>query len=171
VRRLNPDTNGMARPLLRHFAESNRLARRCFVTRQASSRSFAFAATVALLLGGASQRLAALEGPAASAADPKLEAKLVDPEQKAKGQAATVDVKVTNLQLVDPGSVGEQPSKGQGHLHYQLDDGPVVATPTSKLSFHGLKPGKHRIMVMLAGNDHKPLGPEAKLEVTVPSGN
>jgi hypothetical protein len=121
-----------------------------------------------MLLCGASQRLAALEDQAAAAGDPKLEAKLVDPEKKAKGQAATVDVKVTNVQLVDPGSVGEQPSKGQGHLHYQLDDGPVVATPTSKLSFHGLKPGKHRIMVMLAGNDHKPLGPEAKLEVTVP---
>jgi hypothetical protein len=106
---------------------------------------------------------------AAYAADAKMEARLVDPEKKAAGQAATVEVKVTNLQLVDPASVGEKPNKDQGHLHYQVDDGPVVATPSNKLSFHGLTAGKHKIVVTLAGNDHKPLGPEATLEVTVPA--
>jgi Family of unknown function (DUF6130) len=138
------------------------------VTRQVSSGLIGLAATL-FLHSGATQSQAAPQGAGVPGGDAKLEAKLVDPEKKAKGQAATVEVKVTNLQLVDPGSVGEQPSKGQGHLHYQLDDGPMIATPTPKLSFHGLKPGKHKILVVLAGNDHKPLGPETTLEVTVPS--
>jgi hypothetical protein len=140
------------------------------VTRQASSFLLVLAVAVASLAHGAPSGQSATEGQAVSS-DAKLEAKLVDPEKKAHGQAATVEVKVTNLQLIDPGSVGEQPSKGQGHLHYRLDDGPVIATPTPKLSFHGLTAGKHRIVVALAGNDHKPLGPEAKLEVTVPAGH
>ena len=63
---------------------------------------------------------------------------------------------------------GHQPVKGQGHLHYQVDDGPIVATTVPKLSFHGLKPGTHSIMVQLAANDHTPLGPEQKLSVTIP---
>jgi hypothetical protein len=49
-----------------------------------------------------------------------------------------------------------------------VDDGPVVATPASKLSFHGLKSGPHTISVVLAANDHTPLGPAQKLSVTIP---
>jgi hypothetical protein len=64
--------------------------------------------------------------------------------------------------------VGEKPMKGQGHLHYRVDDGPVIATTSTKLSFHDLKPGAHKIEVVLAANDHNPLGPKATLNVTVP---
>jgi hypothetical protein len=42
----------------------------------------------------------------------------------------------------------------------QVDGGPIIATPAAKLSFHGLSPGKHQILVMLAANDHSPLGPQ-----------
>jgi hypothetical protein len=138
------------------------------MTRQASSCLFALAAAMASLEYGVRPGLAATEAQAAASSGATLSARLVDPEKKAHAQAATVEVKVTNLQLIDPGSVGEKPNKEQGHLHYRLDDGPVIATPTPKLSFHGLTPGKHRLVVALAGNDHKPLGPEATLEVTVP---
>jgi len=65
--------------------------------------------------------------------------------------------------------VNEKPRKGQGHLHYQVDDGPVIATPGTKLSFHGLKTRSHRIVVMLAANDHSPLGPQETLQVTIPA--
>jgi hypothetical protein len=65
--------------------------------------------------------------------------------------------------------VGEKPRPGQGHLHYQVDDGPVIATTATKLSFHGLKPGAHKIVVTLAANDHSPLGPQQALEVTIPT--
>ena len=54
-------------------------------------------------------------------------------------------------------------------MHYQLDNGPVIATPTPKLSFHGLTPDVHTIVVTLAGNDHKPLGAQLKVMVTVPA--
>jgi len=97
-----------------------------------------------------------------------LTAKLVDPEAKAKKQAATVTVAIRGVRIVDPSVSGEKPIKGEGHLHYQVDDGPIVATTVPKLSFHGLKPGTHSIMVQLAANDHTPLGPEQKLSVTIP---
>lgn len=99
---------------------------------------------------------------------PTMVAKLVDPEKKAQGKSATVDVKVTGLKLTDPAAVNEKPMAGQGHVHYQVDDGPVIATTTTKLSFHGLTPGQHKIVVMLAGNDHNPLGPQETLTVTIP---
>lgn len=97
-----------------------------------------------------------------------LTATLVDPEKKAQQKAATVSVKVTGIKLIDPATVNEQPRAGQGHLHYQVDNGPMIATPTTKLSFHGLTPGEHKILVVLAGNDHNPLGPQQTLTVTIP---
>jgi hypothetical protein len=97
-----------------------------------------------------------------------MTAKLVDPEAKAKKKEATVMVDVKGLELVDPAKVNEKPAKGQGHLHYQVDDGPIIATVAPKLSFHGLKSGSHTVMVALAANDHSPLGPQEKLTVSVP---
>jgi hypothetical protein len=101
-------------------------------------------------------------------ASPTLKAMLIDAENKAKKQAATVEVKVTGITLIDPAKVKEQPKMGQGHLHYQVDDGPIIATTAPKLSFHGLTPGQHKIVVMLAANDHNPLGPQETLNVTIP---
>lgn len=97
-----------------------------------------------------------------------LDASLVNPEKNSAKKAATVQVKVDGVELVDPASVNEQPKAGQGHLHYRVDDDPVIATTTTKLSFHDLKPGAHKIVVMLAANDHSPLGPQKTLDVTIP---
>ncbi len=99
---------------------------------------------------------------------PSMTATLVDPEKKAQQKAATVSVEVGGIKLIDPATVMEKPGTGEGHLHYQVDDGPVIATTTTKLSFHGLTPGAHKIVVMLAGNDHNPLGPQQTLNVTIP---
>jgi hypothetical protein len=97
-----------------------------------------------------------------------MTAKLIDPEKKAAGRAATVEVTVSGVELVDPAMSMEKAAPGQGHLHYQVDKGPVIATPSPKLSFHELTPGPHTITVVLAGNDHKPLGPQQTLSVTIP---
>ena len=99
---------------------------------------------------------------------PTLTARLVDAEKKAQQKAATVDVKVTGIKIIDPAEAKEKPVAGQGHLHYQVDDGPIIATTTMKLSFHGLASGPHKIVVTLAGNDHNPLGPQQTLDVTIP---
>lgn len=96
-----------------------------------------------------------------------LKAMLVDPEIKAQKREATIKVTVTGVDLVDPATAHEQPKNGQGHLHYQVDNGPVIATTTTKLSFHALTPGQHTIKVMLAANDHSPLGPHETLNVTI----
>lgn len=97
-----------------------------------------------------------------------LTAALVDPAANAKEKTATVTVQVAAVKLIDPALSNKRPTKGEGHLHYRVDDGPVIATTATKLSFHELTPGKHKIVVMLANNDHSPTGLEQTLEVTVP---
>jgi hypothetical protein len=104
----------------------------------------------------------------AASTRPTMTAKLVDPEKKAAERTATVEVTVSGVELIDPATAMEKTAAGQGHLHYQVDKGPVIATTAPKLSFHELTPGSHTIVVMLAGNDHKPLGPQERLMVTVP---
>src|ERR1035437_6183154 len=84
-----------------------------------------------------------------------------------KKHASATAVKLSAI-FIDPAEVNEKPMAGQGHLHYQVDDGPVIATPAPKLSFHGLTSGTHTIKVMLAANDPSPLGPEETLSVTIP---
>ena len=103
-----------------------------------------------------------------SATKPIMTAKLIDADKKAAGRAATVEVTTSGIELVDPAISMEKAVAGQGHLHYQVDKGPVIATPSAKLSFHELAPGPHTILIVLAGNDHKPLGPQQQLTVTVP---
>jgi hypothetical protein len=97
-----------------------------------------------------------------------LTASLVDAEKNAKEKTATVEVRLTGVDMIDPAMTNKRPMKGQGHLHYQVDNGPVIATTATKLSFHELSPGKHKIVVMLANNDHSPAGPQQILEITVP---
>ena len=81
-----------------------------------------------------------------------------------------MEVKVAGIQLIDAAAVNEQPQQGQGHLHYQVDNGPLIATTVTKLSFHELSSGEHKITVMLMGNDHQPLGVQETLTVTIPTG-
>jgi hypothetical protein len=106
----------------------------------------------------------------ASGGTGKLSGMLVDRENKARKGEATVQVTTSGIKIVDPASAHEQPKSGQGHFHYKLDNGPVIATTATKLSFHELTPGQHTITVMLAANDHSPLGPEVTLNITVPPG-
>ena len=123
--------------------------------------------TVALTVFPALQRIDA-QTPG-RAMKPSMTAKLIDADKKAAGRAATVEVTTSGVELVDPALSMEKAVPGQGHLHYQVDKGPIIATPSAKLSFHELTPGAHTIMIVLAGNDHKPLGPEQQLNVTVPA--
>ncbi len=112
--------------------------------------------------------LGLLAGPPAWAAVPSMTAKMVDEEAKAKKKEATIVVEVKGLKLVDPASVQEKPARGQGHLHYRLDNGPIIATTAIKLSFHEMSSGPHVIAVALAANDHSALGPLASFTVTIP---
>jgi hypothetical protein len=122
---------------------------------------------IVLALTVASTAAASAQIPGA-ATKPTMTARLVDAEKKAADGAATVEVTTSGVELTDPAAAKEKPVAGQGHLHYQVDKGPVVATPSAKLSFHELAPGPHTILVVLAGNDHQPLGPRQQLTVTVP---
>lgn len=132
----------------------------------ATSRLSILILTVALTAFVTAQRMDA-QAPAGGM-KPSIMAKLIDADKKAASGNATVEVTTSGIELVDPTISMEKPVPGQGHLHYQLDKGPVIATPTAKLSFHELAPGAHTILVMLVGNDHKPLGPQQQLSVMVP---
>jgi hypothetical protein len=104
----------------------------------------------------------------ARAAEPKLSAALVDRLANAKKGWAMVETKVSGIELASsPKSGGSAP---EGHLHYKVDDGPVVATTATRLGFHALAPGVHHIQVQLVGSDHQPLGPVTNLDLRVPPG-
>jgi len=105
---------------------------------------------------------------AQAAKSPTLKATLVDAAKKAAAKTATVQATVSGIKLVDPDKTHGQAKKGEGHFHYQLDTGPVIATTTPKLSFHGLSSGPHTLVVMLAGNDHQPVGPKEALTFDIP---
>jgi hypothetical protein len=124
--------------------------------------------SAALLVCGTIGAKAQSSGMAKKGSKPTLTATLIDAEKKAQKKTATVQVTVTGVVLIDPAKVNEKPRTGQGHLHYRVDDGPVIATTTTKLSFHELTSGLHHITVMLAANDHNPLGPEQTLDVNIP---
>jgi len=104
-----------------------------------------------------------------AAGKPGLEARLVDAESNAIKASAVVRVEVVGVELIDPDLATPDSKAIQAHLHYRVDDGPVIATPVAKLAFHGLTAGRHRIEVVLADSDHQPLGPSQKLEVTIPT--
>jgi hypothetical protein len=97
-----------------------------------------------------------------------LSARLVDAQKKAAKQTATVEASASGIQIVDPATTGEKPIAGQGHFHYRLDNGPIIATTADKLSFHKLSPGHHTFTVVLAGNDHEPISSEKKFAVEIP---
>src|SRR5687768_7544244 len=65
-----------------------------------------------------------------------MTAKLVDAEQKAAQRAATVEITTSGVELIDPAISNEKPVAGQGHLHYQVDKGPVIATPSARSEEH-----------------------------------
>ena len=130
-----------------------------------SRSSFAIVTAALTMLVAGSLSYAQAPG---AATKPTMTAKLVDPEKKAAEKAATVEVTVSGVELTDAAISHEKAVPGQGHLHYQLDEGAVVATPTAKLTYHELTPGTHTILVVLSGNDHQPLGPQQQLTVTVP---
>ena len=83
-----------------------------------------------------------------------------------EAEIPTVQVTVSGVQLTDP--VEGTALQGQGHLRYQVDGGPLIATTATKLSFHGLAAGSHTIAVTLASSDHVPLASASLLTVTLP---
>jgi hypothetical protein len=119
-----------------------------------------------LIVGLAALAMVAL--PATTHAASAVTAQLVDPVAKAAKKEATVTVTLSGVKMVDPADAKEQPKSGEGHLHYRLDDGPVIATTATKLSFHELATGPHKIVVQLAASNHEPVGDPTMLDVTVP---
>jgi len=150
------------------------MRRQMMSVRKVMLKGVASIAMVSAVVLGLSIGAGAIERPklkvisSEAGATPELSAKLSDPEKKAQEHTATVEVRVAGIQLIDPAAVNEQPQQGQGHLHYQVDTGPVIATTTTKLSFHELSSGSHEITVMLVSSDHQPLGPRETLTVNIP---
>src|SRR5215212_8113326 len=65
----------------------------------------------------------------ADAKSDMFSARLLDAEKKAQNKEATVEVMVKGVNLVDPATTDGMVKKDQGHIHYQVDNGPVIATP------------------------------------------
>lgn len=82
-------------------------------------------------------------------------------------RGAGVLVHVAGIRLVDPG-LDPELAADEGHLHYRVDDGPVLETSATNVAFTDLAKGRHFVSVSLAANDHSPLGPAETVVVRIP---
>jgi hypothetical protein len=87
-----------------------------------------------------------------------LTAKLMDEAMMSKDKMAMTDVKVSGVKLAHHGS----------HLHYQIDDSPIIVTNDTMLSFANLSSGKHTINVTVVDAKHQPLAGPETIEVNIP---
>jgi hypothetical protein len=120
---------------------------------------------------------------------PKASVKFASPKDGATvGSKFTAKVKLKNF-AIDPAAVGKSPVPGRGHLHFQMDGGrfdvPEYSGPNGKLAkklgvdgkyspateaaitYSKIPPGKHKLEVYLANNNHTDTGVEAETEFTV----
>ncbi|PWT89692.1 MAG: hypothetical protein C5B54_08510 [Acidobacteria bacterium] len=96
----------------------------------------------------------------------KLTAKLVDEQSEAKQKMATVQVSVSGVTMSEMHG-GDMHHQG-AHLHYQVDNGPIVVSPSKTMSFANLSSGSHTITVTVADANHQPISEPQTLNVTIP---
>jgi hypothetical protein len=124
-----------------------------------------------------------------TAAAPGATVAFVAPKDGAS-ETDTVKVKVKLSDFtIDPAAVGKSPQPGRGHLHFAMDggkydnskysgangklaeqlgvDGKYSPSLTPGITYSNLPPGKHRLEVYLANNNHTDTGVEAETEFTV----
>ena len=131
--------------------------------------------------------IAALALPAALAAGQPPVTFTQPKPARTTGSTVTFAVKLTNFKL-DAKDVGKQKKPNTGHLHFQMDGGkfdyPKYSGANGKLAvtlgiagkyspavlptitYRHLPPGKHRLVVFLANNDHSPVGASASVRFT-----
>lgn len=101
-------------------------------------------------------------------AGPEVTAELVKPAANSKKGVALLSIHVIGLQIVDPIEVDEIPKAGEGHVHVQLNDGPILAVPSLHMRLTRIPPGQHVIKVMLHANDHSPIGSGTEVSFLIP---
>jgi hypothetical protein len=125
----------------------------------------------------------------AAPTDSNAKVEFVTPKDGASEKGVVkVKVKLKNFKI-DPTAVGKSPQPGVGHLHFAMDEGKYdnskYSGPNGKLAeqlgvdgkyspslapeiaYSNLPPGKHKLEVYLANNNHTPTGVEAETEFTV----
>ena len=129
----------------------------------------------------------AAEGSAGGAPSAKVEF-LTPKDGSTTGDKFTANVKLENFEI-NSDAVGKSPVPGQGHLHFQLDEGkfdiPENSGANGKLAkklgvdgkyspaieptitYEKIPPGEHTLEVYLANNNHTDTGVEAETEFTV----
>lgn len=123
------------------------------------------------------------------ASGPKPTVRFVTPKPDATlSGAVKAKVALTNFQIA-PQAVGQAPRPGQGHLHFVMDEGkfdfPKYSGPNGliakklgvtghyspalgpTITYKHLPPGKHKLEVYLANNNHTNVGIETSVKFTV----
>jgi hypothetical protein len=121
--------------------------------------------------------------------DPSSRVSFVAPKDGSTvGPRFTARVKLTDF-VIDVKAVGKSPVPGRGHLHFRLDggrfdipehsgengklakqlgvEGKYSPAGTPEITYEKIPPGKHKLEVYLANNNHTLTGVEAEVEFTV----
>ena len=106
-----------------------------------------------------------LQGQVASSTN--FEVGLVEPAKFAHQRQAVVQARLYGLHLVDP-HAHPLPNEHQGHLVYQVDEGPEQTSVSPRFAITGLAPGRHTISLHLADNQGHAISPETRLSVEIP---
>jgi hypothetical protein len=130
-------------------------------------RTFIFTIGAAALLAaaacGSSGSSGGSNGSAAGSSTPTL--KIVSP---ASGATVTspFTLKISSSEQIGPTDTGED------HVHLFVDGGSSYQVVTStQTQVKNLSTGKHTILVTLQHADHSPVGPKARITVTVTGGS
>jgi Cu/Zn superoxide dismutase len=96
-------------------------------------------------------------------------ARFINEAANANKKMATVDVSVTGVTINAAKDIAGMGEGTMGvHLHYQLDNGPIIVTPEKKLTFANLSSGTHTIKVTVANGHHQPISETQTLTVKIP---
>lgn len=88
-----------------------------------------------------------------------LTATLVDKATLAAKKMASLNVTVKGATIAHG---------ADAHIHYQLDNGPIIATSDTKLMFANLSPGSHTLVVTVANHQHQPLSDPQTITFNIP---
>lgn len=132
----------------------------------------------------------AAQGPPGNLAAPDGKIKITDPEEGSvvDGKEIKVTLNVSGFEL-DEQAFGQQAEQGRGHLHFSLDGGrfddpqhsgengdlakeissvgrysPAVE---DQITYTGIPPGPHALVVTLANNDHTETGVRKEISFRV----
>lgn len=94
---------------------------------------------------------------------PKLTFVQPQQDESLSGPDVTAEVEIKNFKIVN--RLGQDPKKGEGHIHWIVDNGEAIPSTSDTFVATRLTSGEHTIVAELHQNNHSPLDPPVTADV------